>query len=501
MSTTQYAHSMQFAAGRSQPNLRPVWLTLLFLLPIAILGPNTGLALYSCFVLVLGTRLLWRPGEPPILMFVFFYQWIRAGFGPFYGNLLGVPLDTLVQYAGQNKLADFLQLTAILVLAVAIRFAARRSVPGLFPRVQAFVAARPLRFWLRIFVGAWIFSTACGYLAWRSGGLEQVLLVFAKIQWAAFVLLTMATFAVPGRKKTIWTAIFLILFALSIGGFFASFKDIFFYSLIGLAASNARLKTRVVLPGALLAIVLLFLAIVWTAIKVEYRAFVNGGTGQQVVLANYSARLAELGHLVSGLDSHALAEGTDGLIQRAMYFNFFGVVLNRVPNILPYTDGQLWGDAVLRCIMPRLLFPEKSAVNDSTLTNRYTGLGVAGVQQGTSISMGYMAEAYIDFGPIFMFVPIAMLGLFLGYFYRWLMVRPGAEAVLGAALAPFALMPASNLETSVLKLVPALILSIIPCWAVLKLLGPRLFGLRRMGRANPGIRPVRRIRLARPAGL
>ena len=457
---------------------------------VSFVGPNTWLALYACFVLGVGVALLRRPGEPPILMFIFLYQWIEAAIGPFYGNLLGVPLDTLASYVGQNKLADFLQLTAILVLAVAIRFAAGRSIPGLFPRVQAFVAARPLRFWLRIFVGAWIFSAACESLAWRSGGLEQVLLVFAEIKWAAFVLLTMATFAVPGRKKAIWTAIFVIQFALSIGGFFSSFKDVFLYSLIGLAASNVRLKARVILPGAVLAVVLLFLGIVWTAIKGEYRAFVNGGTGQQVVLVGYSGRVAELGHLVSGLDAHALADGADGLIQRLMYFNYFGVVLDRVPNALPYAGGQLWGDAVLRSFTPRLLFPDKSAVNDSTLTNHYTGLGVASYQQGTSISMGYMAEAYIDFGPILMFVPIAMLGLFLGYFYRWLIVRPGAEAVLGAALAPFALMPASDLGTSVLKLVPALILSIIPCWAVLKVLGTRLFGLRRIRRAYPGIRPV-----------
>ena len=495
MSSSPYAYSTQFAAGRSQTNLGLVWLALLVLLPIAIDGPNTGLALYSCFVLGLATSLLWRPGEPPILMFVFLFQWIMAAIGPLYGNLRGVPLDSLAEFVGQNNLADFLQLTALLVLVVTIRFAAGRSIPGLYPRVQAFVAARPLSFWLRIFIVSWIFSTVCQTLAWRSGGLEQVLLVFAKIKWAAFVLLTLATFAVPGRKKAIWAAVFVIQFVLSIGGFFSSFKEVFFYTLIGLAASNVRLKARVIIPGAFLAVVLLYLGIVWSAIKKEYRAYVNGGSGQEVVLVDYSARVAELGRLASGLDAHGLAQGADKLIQRLMYFNFFGVVLDRVPNVLPYAGGQLWSDAVFRSFMPRLLFPNKSAVNDSTLTNHYTGLGVATAQQGASISMGYMAEAYIDFGPILMFVPIALLGLFVGYFYRWLLARPGAEAVLGAVLAPFALMPASNLETSVLKLIPALILSIIPCWVVLKVLGKRLFGLRRPGTAYPGMRPVR------PAGI
>ncbi len=482
---------MQSLAGRSRTNLGPVWLALLFLSPIAVVGPNSGLALYSCFVIALGTTFLWRPGEPPILMFIFLYQWIQTAIGPLYGNLRGVTLDALVPYVGQNSLADFLQLTALLVLAVAIRFAAGRSNPGLYPRVQAFVAARPLGFWLRIFLGTWIFSAACQSLAWRSGGLEQVLLVFAELKWAAFVLLTLATFAVPGRKKAIWTAVFVIQFVLSIGGFFSNFKDVFFYALIGLVASNVRMKARVILPGTLLAVVVLYLGIVWSAIKTEYRAYVNGGSGQQAVQVDYSARVAELGRLVSGLDANSLAHGSDALIQRLMYFNYFGVVLNRVPYDLPYAGGHLWGDALLRPFMPRLLFPNKSAVNDSTLTNRYTGLGVATARQGTSISMGYMAEAYIDFGPILMFVPIAMLGLFLGYFYRWLIVRPGAEAVLGVVLAPFALMPASNVETSVLKLIPALVLSIIPCWVVLKVLGKRLFRLRPARTAYPGMAPVR----------
>jgi hypothetical protein len=53
-------------------------------------------------------------------------------------------------------------------------------------------------------------------------------------------------------------------------------------------------------------------------------------------------------------------------------------------------------------------------------------------------------------------------------------------------------MPAYLLETSVLKLVPALILSIIPCWVVLKVLGKRLFGSRHLGMAYPGFRPAGR---------
>lgn len=473
---------------------RPVWLASLALVPFAIIGPNAALALYACLVLALGLRVLWRPGEPPILLFIFLYQWIQAAVAAFYGNLLGVPIDALTPYMGQDTLANFLQLTALLVLALAMRLAAGGSIRSIFPRIQSFVAARPLRFWIWIYVVAWIFSAACGWLASRSGGLRQPLLSLAEVKWAAFVLLTLATFAVPGRRKAAWLVVFGFEFLLSVGGFFASFKSVFFYALIGLVASNVRFKARMVLPAAVLAGVLLLFGLVWTAIKGEYRDFVNGGTGQQVVLVSYSDRISELGRLVSQLDGQQLSAAADQMIRRLMYFEFFGVVLDRVPDVIPYAGGEIWGEAILRPFMPRLLFPSKSAINDFELTNHYTGLGVASASQGTSISMGYMAEAYIDFGPFFMFAPIAMLGFFLGYLYRWLLRRPGQEAVLGTTLAPFALMPAGLLETSSLKMVPSLVLSVVACLVVLKVLAPRLFRLDRNGRRVQRLKPVRPVR-------
>jgi hypothetical protein len=136
----------------------------------------------------------------------------------------------------------------------------------------------------------------------------------------------------------------------------------------------------------------------------------------------------------------------------------------------------IWGEAVTRAFTPRILFPDKRAINDSDLTRQYTGLDVGGTDQGTSISLGYMAESYIDFGPVLMFAPIAALGLGLGRFYRWLLHRPGPMAVLGAALAPFALLPALLAETSILKMVPSLILTLLTCLVVLKVLAPMVFG-------------------------
>lgn len=494
MSGFQYAHSIRLAAARPRTHLGLAWLAPLFLLPIALTGPNTGLALYACFVLGIGTSLLWRPGEPPILLLIFIYQWIQAALGLFYANLLGVPLEVVAEYPGRHEMAVSLMLTSLLILSVAIRLTAGPSVHGLFTRLQAFVVARPLRFWVRIFIMAWIFSIGCASAAWAAGGLKQVLLNLANIKWAGFMLLTLATFTVPNRSKVPWTLAFGFQFVVSLGGYFSSFKEVFFYALIGLAASNVRFRFKMLFPVAILASVLLFFGLIWTAIKIEYRDFVNQGTNQQVVLVSYPERVAEIVRLTSNLTAQDLPVAANTMIKRLMYFEFFGVVLNRVPSVLPYADGQIWLDAVRRPFMPRLLFPNKSSVNDSDLTNLYTGLGFATASQGVSISMGYMAEAYIDFGPIIMFLPIAGLGLLLGAFYRRLLSQPGLGAALGVALAPFALMPALLTETSSLKLVPALGLSGISCWLVLNILAPRLFGLPRKSRQNRAAWSVKSLR-------
>ena len=494
MSGIQQAHSIKIGIARPRTDFGLVWLVPLLLLPIAMSVPNTGLALYACFVLGVGTTLLWRPGEPPILLLIFLFQWLQVAIGLFYGFFIGLPIDSLAGMAGSHQKAVFLLLTGLLVLAFTIRFAAGPSIRGLFPRVQVFVAARPLRFWLWVFIAAWIFSAACASFASASGGLRLIFLSLADVKWAAFMLLTLATFAVPNRSKVPWIVVFSLQFALSIGGFFSDFKDVFFYALIGLVASKVRFRLRMLLLLTVLTSVLLFFGLVWTAIKTEYRNFVNQGSGEQFSLVSYSDRIAEIRHLVSNLDARDLPDAADKLIRRLMYFQFFGVVLNRVPNVLPFTDGQIWLDAVRRPFMPRLLFPNKSAVNDTDLTARYTGIAYAATSRHTSISMGYMAEAYIDFGAPFMFLPIAGFGLFLGTFYRRLLSRPGLGAALGVAIVPFALMPALFSETSSLKSIPALFLSIISCWLVLNVLGPQLLGLpRKMGRHRDPW-PIRNLR-------
>ncbi len=484
-------YAIALARRSKRSNLAPprwLWLAPAVLLPLAVSGPNAVLGLYAVAVLALGLSLLWRPGEPPILLFIFLWQWMQSATGALYGNAIDVPLADLHYYQGRHEFASGLMLTGVLVLALAMRAAAGRPRLDLHERMKALVLARPFRFWVRFYAIIWVFSAACEAIAPIAGGLRLPFLTMSDVKWAGLVLLTFAAFTRPNPSaRIIWAWIFGIEFFLSVGGFFSSFKEVFFFAMFGLTAANVRFSPRTLILSALLTLAMVGLSLVWTAIKVDYRAFVNAGTGQQVVLVDYNERIARLGQLVGNLDGLDLQNATDHLFSRLMYHTFFGAAAANVPAMMPHTYGEIWGEAISRPLMPRLLFPNKRAIHDSELTNQYTGLGVATADEGTSISLGYMAEAYIDFGSLFMFLAIAVLGAGIGTFYKWLLHRRGSMAVIGVSLAPFALMPAHLAETSILKMIPSLFLTLLASVVVVKVLAPMV--LRGFSRAKPLDRP------------
>jgi len=449
----------------------------LVVLVISLLGPNVALVSYAAVVLALGICLLWRPAEPPIMLFVFAYQWLQASTGAIYGNFAGLRPEDFAQHLGEHQLACALELTGTLVLALGMRFAVGRNSFGLHERMVPFVASRPVGFWFRLYLGAAIFSALCSAVAFSAGGLAQVLLSLAQVKWAAYVLLTFATFAVPGRSKFIWFGVTALEFGLSVGGFFSSFKDVFFYAFLGLVGSGLKIRPQTVVLLVCGAALVVILGVVWSAVKQDYRDYVSSNETNQSVNVSRSESLRYIGKLVSDLDGRQLATGADRLAQRLMYTEFFGAVLVNVPENVPHTHGALWGDAVVRTVTPRLIFTDKTPVHDSELTRQYTGIQVSSYDQGTSISMGYMAEAYIDFGAILMFVPIFLLGGAMGLIYRWLLSAPARDGVIGAGLACFTLMPAFALETSILKLIPAIGLCAIACIVIFKFLTPLIWGV------------------------
>jgi len=224
--------------------------------------------------------------------------------------------------------------------------------------------------------------------------------------------------------------------------------------------------------GAVLTAGMVYLGCVWMSIKGPYREFLNQGTGQQVVLVSPQERVVKLGDLLAGWSTADLADGAERLVKRIEYVDYFSVVLSTVPAVVPYQDGLIWRRAVENLI-PRLFWPGKPVLNDSDITRAYTGIMVAGANEGTSIGIGYMAESYVDFGPVGMFVPILLLGVLWGAIYAYFLSRPHPAAV-NCAFAAVALMDTVGYESSATKIVAGLVLRLLFLGLLLRYVMPKV---------------------------
>jgi hypothetical protein len=120
-----------------------------------------------------------------------------------------------------------------------------------------------------------------------------------------------------------------------------------------------------------------------------------------------------------------------------------------------------------------MLAPEKSKIDDSARTNMYTGLHESGAETGTSISIGYMGETYIDFGPLWMMPVIAGLGYFLGRIYRYLLRSAASRGPLGMGLATAVLFQAAVFERSITKELGAIVVMLLVSWALVRFVIPK----------------------------
>ncbi|MBV9995193.1 MAG: hypothetical protein JO127_08265 [Caulobacteraceae bacterium] len=465
------------SVARTERAFSPWWfLAALALVAFVAVGRGENMALTGAALVVLlgGMKLLARPGEAPILLYVFIFQWVEAALSIFMANLQKAPIEAIARTPSNMGLATFLSLAGLVALALGMRAAAGpvRRVDALWARAQA--ATIPRNFFLYVYLVAFVISTGAQKLADMVPPLSQPLLVFTSLKWAAFVVFTYATFSARKSSRAVWLCVFAVSFVLSLGGYFSSFKFIFIYAVIGLAAAGVRMSFVRALGLSLLSVLVLVFGSVWSEIKPDYRAYVSGGQASQVLTVGYGDQLRELGRLTQSLDAASLADGFQKLVMRVAYVEYFGDVLNYVPAVVHFQHGRLWADAIGRPFMPRMFFPGKAIIDESAETNEYTGLGVAGLEQGTQISIGYMGESYIDFGPLGMMAALFGLGAVLGATYRWLMRSRYTRGVLGLGFAASILVSVADIGMSAAKLAGALSVAVLVIWLLTRFVVPRL---------------------------
>jgi hypothetical protein len=426
---------------------------------LGLLTPNPLLTAGAFLLVPILIRLLWRRGETPILLFAVLYQWLQVTTRLLYADIEGVPLGTLASYAppAQVREATGLGLIGLLVLAGGAHLVLRQLGPS-----------RPLSEWIERFSLWRLFLLYLALVAYEQflpafaglfGPLSEILVPAAQTKWALFFILGYACIRRKEKYSYLATAV-AIEFVLGIG-FFSGFKTVFLFLAVVVFAAQVKASGRTIAVAAVFASVLLILGSIWMSIRSEYRAYLNQGTDRQVVQVSRMEALQRAYTLASNVSLQEAVQNVEVVALRLSYVEMFAASLEYVPERRPHSEGEIWGQAIQHVLMPRLLFPGKGVLpSDSELTMKYTGLNLASRAQGTSISLGYMAESYIDFGRYLMFVPILLLGIGWGALYYFFVTRATIN-VVGHGFATAVLFNASQFEMTSTKLVGGVLTAFI----------------------------------------
>jgi len=396
-------------------------------------------------------QLLWRKGEPPVLLFGCMIQWLQATAAIFYTNHYGVTLEGAF---GSNELAvaTWLSIVAVVVLAFGIRCGFIGAGPSLQSQVEAEASRVDIKKLAILYIAFVPVAAALSYTAWRFTSITQLLLGIASLKWGIIFLLC---YCVLHQRRNYGLLVGCLAFEFVAGffGVFANFKSVFFVLVVAATASPLALRGRRLAATIVCFSILFVSGVVWTAVKMDYREFLaNSETANEEAIP-IERKFEKLADLVSSVTWENFTDGMDALIMRVSYVNYFALAVENVPNRVPYENGELWKGSIMHVLTPRLLFPDKPVLDDSERTRLYTGVQVSGMESGTSIGIGYIGESYIDFGPVWMFAPIFLLGLLYGLINRFFLTRTKYK-LLGAALAVSVLIfTAYEIETSNIKLV------------------------------------------------
>lgn len=454
---------------------------------LALVSANPLLSLGSLVLLLVLWRLLWRPGEPPALLYAMAYHWMQASILILYANVEGLRLESM-GYGTQIEPATWLTLIGVFAVALGMRAGAGGNYGGVaHDSVSAIAGQLSVR---RLFVAslvAIVLAIVVSRLAYVVPGLVQPILALALLRWVVVYLFTY-TVLTQHRGYRYLAVVFSVEILIGFLGFFSDFKTVLIVMLLAALTSPSALRGVRFRTAAALAVVILGLGIVWTGVKSDYRAFLNQGTGQQVVLVPVHQRVGKLAELIADMSPSRFGESLVTLVERITYVYYFGQTMETVPRYIAHEEGMLWREAIEGALVPRLVNPAKRVIDDSERTSYYTGSRVAGAEEGTSISLGYVAESYIDFGPVAMMAPLFLWGLFVGWLYRLLLRSTRYPLFAYGGGTVLVALGVAALEQSNLKMVSSFLLAFLVLYLCQRFLAARALRLL----AEPDIRGTSR---------
>lgn len=408
---------------------------ILFLLVGSLFTANPIHTLLSLIFLAIIFRLFWTKEIPAILFWGLIFQWLSITLKVFYGNLNGISFTDreLHKFPFSINEAFYLSLYGLTFYITGLYLVTYKTKKFNFnlASLLKYDTKKLLfaYFWFQV-----IFNFLIGYFGLFSG-LSQLLVQITHLKWGLLFIIFYNVY----KKKEFRFVLFLILLfeiIFSFSTYWSSYKEYLIFIFIFLPVLELKLRFKHYFALGLLVVLIFFISLVWQATKGDYRSYLSKGEKSQAVLVSPTESIPYF---------IALAIKTPiefdfvlwTLVDRVSYIDFFSATIDHIPNTLPYQGGQVIFDSFYHLVTPRIIFKGKEAIDDSKMLNELSGLNVSDASKGTSMSLGYMGEAYADFGPYFMVLSTFLIGLLTGLVYRYVLKKSTNTAWFLIFLIPF----------------------------------------------------------------
>jgi hypothetical protein len=403
-------------------------LHIFFLVFLSIISKEPLLFFYAGALLLYILKTFWRVNETKYLLVNLLLYWAVVAILIPYAELVNRPLSELTRYGKSDlRLASLVGLFALTFYLFGIQLITRKvksvQLESLYTILDKYDGKRLIILYIIVSI---ISATLNSSIINIPGG--QLFLAISYLKWVLLTLLIVHTLLIDNNRSLVILLVLLEVL-LSFSGFWAAFKD---YVLVALAAYlifSPKLSFKTYILLSVVFAFSLFLSVIWTFSKGEYRQYLTGGERSQLIVKQDNLDNIQKFYEIVQRDfsSEKFNEnfliGLENLIYRVSYVEFLALTIKQVPTYLPYENGNLLISAIEHILKPRILFPDKKPIYDSELTSKYTGVQFSGAEQGASFSLGTVAESYVDFGKYYMFIPIFFFGLWIGWMYKYFIVN------------------------------------------------------------------------------
>jgi hypothetical protein len=394
-------------------------------------------------------RLVGTPTMPAAVAYYLLSQWLQVFARAFLALVDGEPMAQSI-FGPWVLNAYWYMLASTVVLAFACKVVLGGIQPPTEENWSAHLYWRPIDVFM-IYLGSHLIAQMAGLTF--GGVLFQFFDAIARFKIMAAFLLFTAVMSV-GRGWPFLFAVLGIEILSGMTGLLGDFRGVFVFLGTAALAAQIRWTPRTTGYACLAMTSLVALALFWTSVKFEYREMATGGGESQALQISLSDRIGYMLGRFADIASIDWGSASKALLERLAYVDITGLVINVDLASAELQKVRQWGDAFSHVFQPRFLFPDKLALSDTEVFIRLTKADLLeNMRGGTSISVGYMAENYVDFGFPGMLGGVFAVGLLVALVVRFFfsfdvpwMVRQGT------ALAYVYSICASGLEVSLPKI-------------------------------------------------